>query len=111
MLPIASGRATYLHGDAAVDSEGRLTSISATASADVTDIFGQIHVLEFVFDVDISEFGTTSPECPVKGVEELLAKNKHDNAEQSSVRFKLTPDGSIDADSVFDLMSDSAKIQ
>lgn len=104
--PLAKGRFTYVHGDASVDSEGNLKTIRGTVSADVTDIFGGEHEVEFTFDIEASDIGTTDPECPIAGVEELLAMYKHKDANYSSVRFKLNGDGSIDYGSVFDNMSD-----
>ncbi len=107
MLPLTRARFTYIHGDAVVDDEGRLQSISGTVSADTTDIFGEDHELEFAFGLEVSDIGTTDPECPVAGVEQLLAQYRDDSARYSSVRFTLAADGSIDTSSVFDNMTNT----
>lgn len=96
---------TYVHGDAQVDKDGNLIALSGEATLTYVDIFDRERELAVSAGIEITDIGATAPECPVSGVKELLDEYKQDDASYSNVRFKLGEDGTIDRDSVFDLMN------
>ncbi len=102
--PLEKLRITYVHGDAQVDGDGNLIAISGEARASYTDIFGRERELEISAGIEITDIGTTEPVCPIPGVKELLDEYRQERANYSNIRFKLSEDGTIDRDSVFDMM-------
>ena len=53
--PVKSARIDYAHGEADVDLDGLIRSVSANVSISLTDIFGNPHVLEVVIAGEINK--------------------------------------------------------
>lgn len=109
--PPADLRLTYVHGDAQVDESGNLIALSGEVKLDYTDIYGSVRELCFQLGMEISDIGTTDPQCPIPGVQEALAEFRGEEAAFSSIRFQLDESGAIDRDTIFNLMEKNLKIE
>lgn len=106
-VPMKSLILDYIHGDAEVDADGNLLSINVDASVTVTNIFGDVNVLDIQYNVRFSDIGISNAACPFPGAESLLTseamKKRFGNQNDSNnmnVYFTLNPDGSIDESSI-----------
>jgi len=92
-----------VRGEAEVDSDGNLTYINISGSATMTNIFGDVSVVELRADARFSDIGTSNPVSPIPGAEQVLTpefiKNRFGN-DSLSVYFTLNDDGSINVDSI-----------
>jgi len=102
-LPMQSLVINYVHGEAEVDMDGNLLYIEANGTVTVTNIFGDVSVVEVKATARFSDIGTSNPACPIPGAEQLLTSDyvkERFGSRDMNVYFKLKEDGSIDADSV-----------
>ena len=104
-IPMSSLVINYVHGEAEVDARGNLLSVRINGSATVENIFGDIHVIEVDASLQISDIGTSNPECPIPGAAQVLTYENMktrfgSNISYITLYFDLNQDGSIDADSI-----------
>lgn len=97
-------RLTYVHGAAQVDADGNLIALSGEATLEYTDIHDVVRLITVDAGVEVTDIGTTNPECPIDGVGELLNDYNSDSYRYPQIRFELNEDGSINRDTVVDMM-------
>ncbi|MCL2576787.1 MAG: hypothetical protein FWE27_01885 [Defluviitaleaceae bacterium] len=96
-----------IRGEAEIDSAGNLAYIGCNINIIVTDTFDETHDIEFDVSLRFSDIGTSNPQSPVPGVEELFTlKFMQANFERQwrsySAFFTLDADGNIDIESITD---------
>ena len=102
-LPIQSLVINYVHGEAEIDLDGNLLYLEANGTVTVTNIFGDVSVVEVKGTARFSDIGTSDPVCPIPGAEQLLTADyliERFGSNGVNVYFTLNEDGSINADSV-----------
>ena len=102
-LPMQSLVINYIHGEAQVDADGNLLQIEVSATATVTDIFGDVSVFDLKADARYSDIGTSSSACPIPGAERILTVDhmkERFGMERVHVYFTLNDDGGINVDSI-----------
>jgi len=102
-LPMQSIVVNYIHGEAEVDMDGNLLYVDASGTLTVTNIFGEVSVVELKATIRFSDIGTSDPDCPIPGAEQLLTPDyvkTHFGSSAMNVYFSLNEDGSIDAGSI-----------
>jgi len=102
-MPMESLVVNYVHGKAEVDNKGNLLFIDVVGTATSTTIFGDVNVIEIKITSRFSDIGTSSPICPIPGVELLFTPDYtklrfgYGNV---SFYFMLNEQGTINMDSV-----------
>ena len=102
-IPMKSFVINYVHGEAEVDKDGNLLNIGISATATVTNIFGEVSEIDIKASIRFSDIGTSNPVCPIPGAEQLLTTDymsERFGGYGMAIYFTLNEDGSIDADSI-----------
>ena len=102
-IPMRSLAINYVRGEADIDARGNLLSISGSAAATVTNIFGDVNEFEFETSVRFTNIGTSSPTIPIPGAEQILTPENMSarfGSERVFVYFTLNEDGSINESSL-----------
>jgi len=103
-IPMQSIVFNRIHGDADIDSDGNLLHISGYVDLAVTNVFSEVSSIEFMFELDFSDIGTSNPQSPVPGAAELFTREfieENFGARHSlMVYFTRNADGSINEDSI-----------
>ncbi|MCL2372093.1 MAG: hypothetical protein FWC78_01655 [Defluviitaleaceae bacterium] len=93
-----------IRGEADIDPNGNLTRLYGYAAITVTNIFNETTLVEAKMEVDITDIGTTFPQSPIPGAEELFTQEFLRQTIQSDlfgqVFFTLNPDGTVNQDSL-----------
>ena len=100
-MPLRSLTIDLLQGVADVDSDGFISYLNVGATATMTNVFNDTHVVEVNFFVRFTEIDTSNPQIPIPGAEELFTEEflqgLFDGANR--VFFTRGGDGYIDLDS------------
>ena len=102
-VPLKSLLINYVRGEADIDSDGNLLSISGSASATATNIFGESDLFEFEMSVSFSDIGTSRVTNPFPGADQILTSENMltlFGSERVRVYFTLNEDGSINENSL-----------
>ena len=102
-LPMQSLVINYVHGEAEIDMKGNLLSCNVSATATITDIFGEVSVLELKASARFSDIGTSNPVCHIPGATQLLTSQylkERFGYDNMHVYFTLNEDGSINESSI-----------
>ena len=73
-IPFRSLNIDLLQGVADIDSDGLLTYVNVSAIASITNVFDDTHVLEVNFSIRLSDIGTSNPQIPIPGADELFTE-------------------------------------
>ena len=102
-LPMQSLVVNYVRGEAEVDADGNLLNLKVSGTATVTNVFGEVSVVELNATARFSDIGTSSPVCPIPGVEDFFTEDymkARFGTANIGVYFKLNKDGSINEESI-----------
>ncbi|MDR1735455.1 MAG: hypothetical protein LBR85_01110 [Oscillospiraceae bacterium] len=109
--PMKNVRIDYVSGEARIDKSGNFVDGNFTVRFVGETVFDEVLETEFVLDCSVSGVGSTEPQCPIPGAQELFTEEfiksvaERGGADSfyysdTTVYFDLLPDGSIDLDSV-----------
>jgi len=105
-IPMRSITIDRVQGHADIDENGNLLNINVLGTATTETIFGDTHVIEIEGTMNFTDIGTTMPESPFAGANEIF--HEHFNMlreRQMSNRqlfFTLDENGNINVDSITD---------
>ena len=103
-IPIRNIHFNRIHGDADVDADGNLLHLSGHIDMAVTNVFGDINTIEFIFELNFSDIGTSHQTSPIPGAVELLTpdfmEQQFNRRYGLTVYFTRNADGSINEDSI-----------
>ena len=97
-LPVKNLDINYVTGEAVIDADGDLLYVKGVIKATVTNIFGDVDEWALEFNASFSDIGTSSPVCPVIGIEKLLPPGFMDSNNRGdffTASFAVGPDGFI----------------
>jgi len=94
--PLQTITLNRLHGNADIDADGNLLHLSGRADITIVHASGDVNVYEFEFKMNFTDIGTSNPQSPIPGAEELLARF----VGGPWLYFTRNADGSINTDSI-----------
>jgi len=102
-IPMRSLSINFIRGDAQIDASGNLLFIDMNSTVTITNIFGDVQVVELAATARFSDHGTSNPASPIHGAEQVLTPENmlsRFGSERMQVYFSLNDDGSIDEGSI-----------
>lgn len=104
-IPMRSLVINRLEGTAHVDSSNNLTYLSGRATVTIEDMFGRFHNVEFEMSLQFTDIGTSNPQSPIAGLEEIftpafVAEMFPNLARGSSLIFVTDENGNVNMESI-----------
>lgn len=104
-IPIRNLTFNRIHGNSDIDADGNLLYLSGNVDVTIENVFGDINAIEFIFEVNFSDIGTSHVQNPIPDAAELLTPEFMERrfgttGHSINVYFTLNDDGSINEESL-----------